>query len=71
MKTSLLKDDDMLLNLFLQKKLNAFNMTKENLWSWLSEKITTEGDDMLISIPLKKLNGIYYLGWAHVVKIFL
>lgn len=71
MKTSLLKDDDMLLNLFLQKKLNAFNMTKENLWPWLSEKITTEGDDMLISIPLKKLNGIYYLGWAHVVKIFL
>lgn len=46
-------------------------MTKENLWSWLSEKITTEGDDMLKSIPLKKLNGIYYLGWAHVVKIFL
>ena len=58
------------LNLFLQKKLNAFNMTKENLWSWLSENITTEGDDMLKSIPLK-LNGIYYLGWAHVVRIFL
>ena len=46
-------------------------MTKENLWSWLNENITTEGDDMLKSIPLKKLNGIYYLGWAHVVRIFL
>jgi len=50
------------LNLFLQKKLNAFNMTKENLWSWLNENITTEGDDMLKSIPLKRMVYIIWVG---------